>query len=144
IAVNGGSIVIRGNTVRGNIASGDHGGGVYIGAREVVISHNLVLENETGRELGYGWGGGVVVHSAGTSATLSCNTISGNYAPTAGGGVFIDDGAKAILRNELIYENESLDRGAGVDVDGAWDTIGSTATVMNCAIVYLGPRRTIR
>ncbi|MCP4686446.1 MAG: hypothetical protein GY859_00245, partial [Desulfobacterales bacterium] len=135
IAVNGGSAVIRDNTVQGNIAVSDHGGGLYIGAPDVEISHNMVLDNEVGRELGYGWGGGAIVLGGETSAALSYNTYSGNYAPTAGGGVFVDDGADATLEHELIYDNESVERGAGVYVDGAWDEIGSTAAITNCTIV---------
>ena len=101
----------------------------------VVISHNLFLENEVGRSLGYGWGGGVAVLGEETSATLSYNRFSENYAPTAGGGVFIDDGARAILDHELIENNECEERGgAGVYVDGAWDDIGSTGTLRHCTI----------
>ena len=137
IAVDGGEILIQGNTIQKNIAVGDHAGGLYISAKPVEISHNLILENEVGRELGYGWGGGAGVFGEESSATLSYNRFSGNYAPTAGGGVFIDDGAVAVLDHELIFNNECENNGgAGVYVDGAWDEIGSTATFKNCTIVY--------
>jgi len=87
----------------------------------VEISHNLILENEVGRSLGYGWGGGAAVLGEESSATLSYNRFSGNYAPTAGGGVLIDDGAVAVLDHELIFNNKSENNGgAGVYVDGAW------------------------
>ena len=137
IAVDGGEILIQGNTIQNNIAVGDHGGGLYISAKPVDISHNLVLENEVGRSLGYGWGGGAVIVGEESSATLSYNRFSGNYAPTAGGGVFIDDGAVAVLDHELIFNNKSENNGgAGVYVDGAWGEIGSTATLTNCSIIY--------
>ena len=137
IAVDSGEIVIQGNTIQKNTAVEDHGGGLYISGGPVDISHNLVLENEVGRILGYGWGGGVVIFGEESSATLSYNCFSGNYAPTAGGGVFIDDGAVAVLDHELIFNNKSENNGgAGVYVDGAWDEIGSTATLTNCSIIY--------
>ncbi len=135
IAVAGGDAVVRNNTIQGNTAVEDHGGGLYISGNSVVISHNDFLNNEVGRSLGYGWGGGVVVFGEETSAALSYNRFSGNYAPSAGGGVFIDDGAGAILEHELIENNECEERGgAGVYVDGAWDEMGSTCTLSHCTI----------
>lgn len=135
IAVDGGDAVVENNTIQGNTAVEDHGGGLYISGNSVVISHNDFLGNEVGRSLGYGWGGGVVVFGEETSATLSYNRFIGNYAPSAGGGVFIDDGAVAILDHELIENNECEERGgAGVYVDGAWDEIGSTSTLRHCTI----------
>jgi len=137
IAIDTGEILIQGNTIQNNIAVGDHAGGLYISAKPVEISHNLILENEVGRSLGYGWGGGAAVLGEESSATLSYNRFSGNYAPTAGGGVLIDDGAVAVLDHELIFNNKSENNGgAGVYVDGAWDEIGSTATLTNCSIIY--------
>lgn len=114
---------------------GDHGGGLYVSGNPVQISRNHILGNEVGRSLGYGWGGGVVVLGEATSAMLSYNHLRGNYAPSAGGGLFLDDGATAILDHELIDNNECAERGgAGVYVDGAWDNIGSTGTLRHCTI----------
>ncbi len=135
IAVDGGNVVVQNNTIQGNTAVEDHGGGLYISGNSVVIAHNDFLGNEVGRNLGYGWGGGVVVFGEETSATLSYNLFRGNYAPSAGGGVFIDDGASAILDHELIENNECEERGgAGVYVDGAWDEIGSNCNLSHCTI----------
>jgi hypothetical protein len=136
VYVNGGDVVVQNNTISKNTAVEDHGGGLYISGNSVTISCNLFLENEVGRSLGYGWGGGVIVLGEETSATLSYNRYCGNYAPSAGGGVFIDDGADAILDHELIEKNECEERGGGgVYVDGAWDGIGSTCTLRHCTIV---------
>ncbi len=68
IGINGGTVVIRGNTVQGNIGVSDHGGGLYIAAPQVEISRNLIIGNEIGRTIGYGWGGGIIVFGEGSSA----------------------------------------------------------------------------
>jgi hypothetical protein len=129
IAINGGHVVIRDNTVGGNRGVSDHGGGLYVAAPEVVISHNRIVDNEIGRELGYGWGGGVIVYGQGTSATLSFNDIARNTAPSAGAGVFVDDGAIATLDHELVHDNDCpTSGGAAIYVDG-YDTIGSHVTL---------------
>jgi hypothetical protein len=134
------SALIRGNTVEGNIGKGDHGGGIYIYSPDATISYNLVQENETGRDLGYGWGGGIVVYGIGTSVSLSYNVVTGNYAPSNGTGVFIDDGAEAVLDHEMIYANDcTADAGAGLYVDGGTDEqsnpVASKATLKNCIVV---------
>jgi hypothetical protein len=142
IAISGGAVVIRGNTVQGNIGVSDHGGGLYIFAPQAEITRNRIIGNEIGRELGYGWGGGIVVFGDPnfpglSSAVLSFNTVTENYAPSVGSGVFIDDGARATLDHELIYNNVCPDGGTtggvGVYVDG-YDQIGSQATIMHTTV----------
>ena len=135
IAVNGGDAVIEGNTIQNNTATEDHGGGLLVSGNSLTITGNHVLENEVGQSVGYGWGGGMAVVGEETSAVLSYNHLSGNYAPSAGGGVLVDDGANVTLDHELIASNQCDRRGgAGVWVDGAWDEIGSTCTISHCTI----------
>jgi hypothetical protein len=131
IAVAGGSIVIRGNTVEGNIGVSDHGGGMYIAATAAEISYNLIVGNEIGRDLGYGWGGGIIVFNPESVAKLSYNRITRNYAPSVGSGVFIDDGATAFLDHELVYANECNSMGGvGIYVDGPGNGVpGSTVSI---------------
>jgi hypothetical protein len=137
IGINGGAVVIRGNTVQGNIGVSDHGGGLYLAAPNITVSHNRIMGNEIGRDLGYGWGGGIIVFGADSAAMLSYNLITGNYAPSVGSGVFIDDGAQAVLDHELIYANVCPDGGTtggvGVYVDG-YDEIGSQATLIHTTV----------
>ena len=137
IGVNGGTALIQGNVVEGNVGVSDHGGGIYIAASQITITHNLIRGNEIGRALGYGWGGGVIVFGAGSRATLSFNRITGNYAPSVGSGVFIDDGAQALLDHELIYRNLCPDGGTtggvGVYVDG-YDQIGSQVSLNHTTV----------
>lgn len=143
IAIDGGIITIRGNTVQensgGGPTNGDHGGGVYVFSPHAEISHNLIIGNEIGREENYGWGGGILVYGQGSFARLSFNTITENYAPSIGSGVFIDEGAIAILDHELIYNNQCPDGGTtggvGLYVDGNINTkIGSHVTVLHTTI----------
>ena len=135
ISVNGGNVVIEGNTVQDNTATEDHGGGLYVSGNSLTVTNNRVLDNEVGQIAGYGWGGGIAVIGEDTTATLSYNHFSGNFAPTAGGGVFLDDGATVVVSHELIHHNETQARGgAGVYVDGFGDEIGTTVTMSHCTI----------
>ena len=137
IAIIGGKVSIRGNTVQDNTGVSDHGGGLYIAAPQVEITRNLIMGNEIGRALGYGWGGGIIVFNEGSSALLSFNTVTENYAPSVGSGVFIDDGAQATLDHELIYNNVCPDGGTtggvGVYVDG-YAELGSHVTLIHTTV----------
>jgi len=139
VSANGGNVVLRNNIISGNTGIGDHGGGLYITSPNVTISDNLIFNNEIGRDIDYGWGGGLVVLGRTSEAVLTGNIIYNNYAPTSGGGVFIDDGATASLKNELIYGNTVMEAGgAGVYVDGL-DQDGSIVTIDFCTIADNGP-----
>ena len=134
VALFGGTVVVRRNTIEGNVGMSDHGGGLEIGAPTAEISHNLIRGNEVGRDLGYGWGGGLSFFNPGNTAMLAYNVVTGNYAPTAGAGVFIDDGAEAVLMHELIYDNQCSEiGGAGIYVDGG-DGVRSKATLMHVTV----------
>ena len=140
IAAVGGVVIIRNNTVRGNVGHGDHGGGMYIGSPDATITNNRVFENEIGRTLGYGWGGGIIVFNPGNHADLSFNEWYSNYAPGHGAGVFVDEGATATLTHERVHHNEvdPGDSGGGaVYVDGGvFDDVpmGSVVSIVNCTI----------
>ena len=138
IAIVGGEVHIRGNTIVDNTGVSDHGGGLYIAAPGADISGNRIVGNAIGRELGYGWGGGIVVYGEGSSAVLSHNDVTGNYAPSVGSGVFIDDGAIAILDHELIHDNVCPDGGTtggvGIYVDGYGTTVGSQVTIVDTTV----------
>ncbi len=125
IAALGASTTIEGNVVDGNVSVGDHGGGIYA-LGEVRISGNRVTANEVGVDLGYGWGGGIIVFGDDTAAVLEGNVVTGNTSPTAGAGVFVDDGADAELVDELYHGNVcTSDGGTALLVDSG----GQTPTV---------------
>ena len=140
IAAVGGTVIIRDNTIRGNIGVGDHGGGLYVGAPSATITRNRIYENEIGRDLGYGWGGGIIVFNSGNHADLSFNDVFENYAPGHGSGIFVDEAATATLRNERVHHNQvdaGESGGGAVYVDGGEVNgvqTGSVVEIINCTI----------
>ncbi|MCU0610434.1 MAG: right-handed parallel beta-helix repeat-containing protein [Candidatus Eisenbacteria bacterium] len=128
------TLLVENNVIEGNIGFGDHGGGLWLGG-EGTLAHNLIHANVIGDLAGYGWGGGVLVVGR---WVIVGNTISGNTAPSLGGGLFIDEGAEAWVDHNLIVENATLTEwvkgGAGVYVDGAWDGTPSSAHLTSCTI----------
>lgn len=103
INVRGRQAAVLRNLVRDNTAHNDHGGGVYLSAGNVLVRGNEIRGNVVGATVGYGWGGGLIVAAGG--ATLERNLITDNAAPTAGAGVFWDEGATGTMRNDLLVRN---------------------------------------
>lgn len=122
ISAEGRKIAIRGNTVERNIGVSDHGGGIFLYSPHAEISYNRVAGNEIGRKLGYGWGGGIIVFNKGGNYKFSHNVFTGNFAPSVGSAVFVDDGAVASMDHDLVYANAGNPVGNGavppVYVDG--------------------------
>ena len=139
VCINEGTAVIRKNTVRDNVAVGDHGGGLHLSGKNLEVADNLIINNEVGRKLQGSWGGGLLLHSKGSNAHLARNVVTGNYAKELGSGVFIDDGARALIENELIFANKCTKLGgAGLYVDGAdhysGGPVGSSVTIVNATV----------
>jgi len=140
VAAFGGTVIIRDNTVRGNIGHDDHGGGLYVGSPDTTITRNRIYENEIGKTVGYGWGAGIIIFNPGNHADLSYNEIFSNFAPGHGAAIFVDEGATADLNHELIYRNEvnpGQTGGGAVYVDGGefgGVQMGSVVTITNCTI----------
>ncbi|MGE0653490.1 MAG: right-handed parallel beta-helix repeat-containing protein, partial [Alphaproteobacteria bacterium] len=132
----GPKLVIRGNTIQNNIGVADHGGGAYLNSPNAEISHNRIEGNEIARELGYGWGGGMIVVNTGGHYKLSHNVFTGNYAPSLGAGFFADEGATASMEHDLVYGNKTKPdgEGAAVYVDGNEDGTGSSLTLNHVTI----------
>lgn len=126
------NLTISGNLIEQNTGHGDHGGGLYLNGLSISVTGNTIRRNRTGEAVGYGWGGGILVLG---SASLSGNEFYENHAPSIGGGVFVDEGATAVLHHELIHHNttDAPDKGgAGVYVDGGAGP--SHAEIINCTI----------
>ena len=138
IFADGTKLVIRGNLVQNNLGVSDHGGGVFLFSQNAEISYNRIIGNEIARELGYGWGGGMIVVSKGGNYKLSHNIFSGNFCPSVGSAFFVDEGADASMDHDLVYDNACNPAGDGfvapVYVDGADDKIGSTLTINHITI----------
>ncbi|MBU0630076.1 MAG: right-handed parallel beta-helix repeat-containing protein, partial [Candidatus Margulisbacteria bacterium] len=135
------SILVENNTITGNHGYSDHGGGVYIAAYKGKISNNSITNNSILEA--YGWAGGMIIDGGQYSGfndtiylELSYNTYSGNFAPEAGSGLFIDEGANTRLYHELIYANTSnhATQSGGLYVDGAVGTANARTILENCTI----------
>ncbi len=120
------SAILRGNIVRRNHGKADHGGGITSQALAVEIIGNLIIKNDIGVSLGYGYGGGIYIdgdvqgsnHTHQSTAHLAFNVVTGNSAPDVGSGEFLDNGAIIKIDHELIYANACTGRGgSGICVD---------------------------
>ncbi len=126
------SILVDGNRIQDNTCYDDHGGGVYLNGK-ITFSNNTVSGNRVA--MNYGWGGGVLFHSADTVARMSFNKIYDNYSPLYGAGVFIDEGATAYMDNDLVYRNRTGNgQGAGIAVDDGPSS--SRLYITNSTIAY--------
>ncbi len=98
-------VLVEDNLIADNVGHGDHGGGLTLNGSGIV-RRNVFRGNRIGESLGYGWGGGVLVveRHAGV-VLLQGNIYTGNFAPSGGGAVFVDEGAAATLDHELIAGN---------------------------------------
>jgi len=136
IFADGGKMVIRWNTIQNNMGVGDHGGGIYLNSANAEFSYNRVEGNEIGKELGYGWGGGMIVVNKGGNYKLSHNVFTGNYAPSLGFAFFADEGATASMDHDLVYGNKCSPGGEGgaVYVDGNENGVGSNLTLNHVTI----------
>ncbi len=133
IAARKASFRIVRSLVEDNVSHGDHGGGIYA-TGDVEVIGCIVRNNRVGEGVGYGWGGGIIVFNSETHATIADTEVIGNYAPTKGSGVFVDDGAQATIRNVLVADNVCSDDGGAVYVDGADAQNGSNATLINVTV----------
>ena len=123
-----------GNYIAHNRATSDHGGGLYVRADRALIEENLLLKNEVGRSLGYGWGGGLAL--IGTRATVRRNVVTQNFAASQGSGEFIDDGSVALIEDELVVGNAcAKEGGSGIYVDGSDPKRGSEAQIRHSTII---------
>jgi hypothetical protein len=145
ITISRGSVRIRDNEIVGNIGMGDHGGGIYLFSQDAILEGNRIHNNEIGRALGYGWGGGFIVFNPGARAVLRFNEVFNNYAPSSGAGVFIDEGASALMEHCRVYANVSEPNigAGGIFVDPSWDDQPSSLTMRHCTVYgHLTPEPT--
>jgi hypothetical protein len=125
-----GDIRLIGNVVRGNTSAGDHGGGAFL-TGTLVVQGNLFEGNRVGESLGYGWGGGLIIASEGTTFQAAGNTYRDNVAVIGGAGPFIDDGADGTLHGELVVGNRCTEAdGRGAVYVDALDASGDTGSVV--------------
>ncbi len=119
ITISGRQALLLRNRIANNTAHSDHGGGVYLSTAVTELRSNLVRGNVVGATAGYGWGGGLMFDGA--VATTERNLITDNGAPSAGSGVFWDEGSTGTMRNDLVVANRCTGGnryGAAIYVDG--------------------------
>ena len=134
------------NRIYSNTGWDDHGGGVMLVPMPVSapgkgrFAYNTVRDNVAAKAFDYGWAGGILVAgdldpSAIKKVTLDHNIWTGNYAPTAGGAIFADNGATVVLDHELVYKNRTQSGHAGgIYVDGDGGGTGSSMTIDHCTV----------
>jgi hypothetical protein len=136
------SLTIEDSLFERNIGHADHGGAVYASPSHGTIQRNIFRSNEIGKDLGYGWGGAVIIFKAGAtpvSVGFAYNVFTDNLA-SVGGAVFVDDGASITMSHDLLYRNRSITengvvRGAALYADGASPGIGSVLVADHLTIV---------
>ena len=100
------------------------------------ITRNIIDGNIAALDFNYGWGGGILIYNYDTTKiiTLSHNIWRHNYAPSRGGAIFIDEAAKVIMKNELIYGNSSDESGSAIYVDADYNNNPSVLYMDNCTV----------
>jgi hypothetical protein len=104
------------------------------------FSSNTISNNVASKAFNYGWGGGILIGgnlrpSSLKPVILAYDVFTGNSAPSVGGAVFADNGARVVLDHELIYKNRTQTVGGGaIYVDGDASGVGSYLTMVNCTI----------
>jgi hypothetical protein len=104
------------------------------------FTHNTIRNNVASKAYTYGWGGGILIAGDLNPASLkpvrlAYNTWTGNFAPSVGGAIFVDDGATVVLDHELIYRNRTQTAGGGaIYVDGDGGGVGSSLTILHCTV----------
>lgn len=126
-------LLVQDSRIEDNTCYDDHGGGVYLAGTSQLV-RNRISGNRV--ELGYGWGGGLLLFNAGSSAVLEQNLVRANHAPTYGGGIFIDEGASMQMQNDLVVYNTTQEGiGAGVALDDG-EPGPSHLDMRNCTVAY--------
>jgi hypothetical protein len=118
IAMLGGTTTLRNSTMIENVVSGNgsHGGAIYNVGGTLTVRTSALQANQASHATSKGGAIYSDTNLAGGVATLILNsTISGNSAPSRGGGVFNADGLLEIKHSTITNNSTSLaNHGAGV------------------------------
>ena len=134
--IQGGSAMVRGNTISDNTqagATGNCGGGgidvtgdsSHPSATPQIIG-NTIMKNDLS---GGGYGAGIAVESF-ASPLIENNDIVGNTAYNSGGGIFLQSSGTPVVVQNIILNNNSRAGGSGGGI-----AVFSAATVVNNTIV---------
>lgn len=130
------TFTMTGGTVSGNTAT--TGSGILVDKATISLTKATITDNKaTGDKAGEGYGGGVYVQNKG-KATIEGSTISNNTA-YAGGGVYISEESQDLtITNSTISENQTLEHGGGLLVEGTNAVIENVDFTFNDAQGYGG------
>ncbi len=121
---------------------GQFGGGIHVNhSVGPVLMYNYITNNTAFKPQGSttgGYGGGIDCRNYGYAEVIN-NTIIGNYAEAAGGGVHVGPRSSCLIKNNRIIENMTIGEGGGgiysYDKTTAWiignDIIGNVAQTAN-------------
>ncbi len=124
IGIDGSAVLVRGNTVRGNVATPNNigeGGGFYVRNSGATVEENIIEDNVAALDQ-TGYGGGICLYTS-DDATVRRNTIQGNQGSNTdgcGGGAFIYYSSKMTLDANTILSNSGAisTTGSGVGQGG--------------------------
>jgi parallel beta-helix repeat protein len=125
ILANGTAAVVDGFEITG--ATGEFGTAIWVRDSAPRISHNSIFDNHS-----LGWrGAGIFVSGYSNAAVeIESNEILSNTAGVSGGGIFLSNGATAVISDNLIAYNQAITDAGGLHVRGT-----SVVTVTNNQIL---------
>lgn len=110
IGSNSRTLFLDGNTIIGNVAFADNGGGLHsTWAGEVTIVNNNIISNTTVAN-----GGGMFI---GGKATISNNTLSNNSAEN-GGAMYLDNSSNSSIASNTVIGNFATQSGGAIVLSG--------------------------
>jgi hypothetical protein len=135
------TVTIADLTISGGDGGQQGGGGIFNDHAVLTINSCAVQNSFSGQ---YNNGGGIYNDGSGGSATLTIlnstvggNAVSGNYAYSAGGGLYNDaeNGGSATLTimNSILSHNGALNEGGGIDNNDGTTTITNSIVSNNYA-----------
>jgi hypothetical protein len=130
IYIDGGTPAIQGNTITGNTeccGSGPGGGGIEITAGTVIPSVPQIIGNViTNNTLLSGGDGGGIYLNGGNGAIIRNNLIQSNTVYNGGGGVSLIGGGSASLIQNVIVNNSTIGNSGGSG--GGLSIVGPSST----------------
>lgn len=141
VYLEGGSVVLSGGVIHGNLASNGNGGGIYIAkgdftmSGDAQVSYNSALHRDSEST---GNGGGIYVTSPNgeVNVTVESGTINNNTCDYDGGGICVDmsassgdDAPKAIVRIGKENSGPSITNNKATMYGGGLYAIGENAEV---------------